>query len=120
VAEPEAKSSWKTIGYVVGGVGVAGLAVGSVFGLVAISQNSDAKCDKSTSICAKPQSEKDAKTSATISTVGFVAGGVLAAAGIGIVLFAPSSTNATEKAAVLTLSPYWTPGGGGLGLGGAF
>jgi tetratricopeptide (TPR) repeat protein len=65
--------------YVVGGVGVVGLAAGVVFGLTANSKRDDA-------VAAPGQREAlgledDAKSSATLSTVSFVVGGVLLAAG---------------------------------------
>jgi hypothetical protein len=71
------------LGVIVAGVGVAGLAVGSVAGFVAISKNHDVPSQCNGSVCnAQGISSLDgAKTAATISTVGFVAGGVLVAAG---------------------------------------
>ncbi|UQA62817.1 hypothetical protein [Polyangium aurulentum] len=78
-----------------GGVGVAGVVVGSVFGLLAMSKWSDAvdACkgpDSSPTSCSTPKGVTDASALgseanglATISTVGFVLGGAgLAAAGI--------------------------------------
>ena len=66
--------------YVVGGVGVVGLAAGVIFGLSANSQRDDA-------VAAPGQREAigledDAKSSATLSNVSFVVGGVLLAAGV--------------------------------------
>ncbi len=66
--------------YVVGGVGVAGIAAGAVFGLMATSKRDDA-------VAAPGQREAldledDAKSRATLSNVSFVVGGVLLAAGV--------------------------------------
>lgn len=66
--------------YVVGGVGVAGLAAGAVFGLMANSKRDDA-------VAAPGQRdaidlEDQAKSRATLSNVSFVVGGVLLAAGV--------------------------------------
>ena len=45
----------------------------------------------------------DYNTLGTISTIGFIAGGVIAAAGLVLILVAPSG--GTEEGATLTLSP---------------
>jgi len=64
----------------VGGVGVAGLVAGTVFGVMANSKREDA-------VAAPGQRdaldlEDDAKSRATLSNVSFVVGGVLLAAGV--------------------------------------
>lgn len=66
--------------YVVGGVGVAGIAAGAVFGLLASSKRDDA-------VAAPAQRdaldlEDQAKSRATLSNVSFIVGGVLLAAGV--------------------------------------
>ena len=89
-------SSQKTIGFVVGGVGVAGLAAGAVTGLIAIGKNSDSKnacpndgaCNNAEAIDAND----GAKTFGTISTIGFIAGGACLAAGAILIFTAPSSS----------------------------
>ncbi len=93
---PEADgSTQRLLGIVAGGVGVAGLAVGSIFGLLASSAWSNAKKDcPNAPVCGsqKPIEERSsALTAATISTVGFIAGGVLAGAGVVLFLTAPKS-----------------------------
>lgn len=94
-AEPSKGGSQRTLGWVVGGVGVAGLAVGAAFGLSALSLKSDrdAHCS-SGNLCDQEGVDKDgdARSAATISTIGFVAGGVLAATGIILVLTAPKGS----------------------------
>jgi hypothetical protein len=87
----------RTIGLVVGGVGVAGLAVGGVLGLLAISAKNDyeahcgANVGQASGVC-DPQGisgHSDASSKAALST-GFVVGGaVLAAAGGALFVFAP-------------------------------
>lgn len=65
--------------YVVIGVGAAGLLTGTVFGLFALSGKDDAVAEPTQK---KAMDLKDqADTSATISTVSFIAGAVLVAAG---------------------------------------
>jgi hypothetical protein len=80
---------WRTIGFVAGGVGAAGLALGAVFGVLAMNHKNDAQCD-ATNAC-KPGPLSDARSAATVSTIGFVAGGVLAAGGVALVLWAPGA-----------------------------
>jgi hypothetical protein len=85
----------KTIAFAIGGVGVAGLVVGSIFGAVASSKWSSAKndCGAGCGPTAPAQGEKStASSDATISTVAFVVGGVLAAGGVVLYLTAPSRT----------------------------
>jgi hypothetical protein len=85
----------KTIAFAVGGAGVAGLVVGSIFGAVASSKWSAAKsdCGAGCGPTAPAQGEKStASSDATISTVAFVVGGVLAAGGVVLYLTAPSRT----------------------------
>jgi hypothetical protein len=99
----QAQSSWsgqKTAAVVALGVGVAGVAVGTIFGLVAKSKNDDAlkpeNC-RTPSYCtaAGLSLTSDAKNAATLSTVGFVAGGVGVAAGAVLWLLAPSGSSRT-------------------------
>jgi hypothetical protein len=91
-----------TLAYAVGGAGVVGLAVGTVAGIVAWRKNAS-----STDVCPNDGACRDASARsdnhaahdwAVVSTVGFVAGGVLAAAGVVLYLAAPS----TKAAAMLT------------------
>jgi tetratricopeptide (TPR) repeat protein len=66
--------------YVVAGAGVAGVAAGAIFGVLAVSRKDDA--------VAEPVQQKaidlkdDADGLATLSTVGFIVGGILVAAGV--------------------------------------
>lgn len=87
-------STQRTIGLAVGGAGVVGLVVGSVFGLVAKSTYDNALqngCHGNPNGCSQ-QGEQDgqtAHTQATISTVGFIAGGVLLGTGAVLYFTAP-------------------------------
>jgi serine/threonine-protein kinase len=97
-AEPESSggSSQRTIGFVVGGVGVVGLAVGAVFGLQAMGTKNDAQpnCSPNFATCNQKglDTVDDGKSKATISTIGFIAGGALAAGGIALILTAPKQS----------------------------
>jgi hypothetical protein len=90
-------STQRVLGVIVAGMGVAGLAVGSVAGFVAMSKNHDVPSQCSGSVCnAQGISSLDgAKTAATTSTVGFVAGGIAVAAGAILYLTAPRAHPAT-------------------------
>jgi hypothetical protein len=98
--EPARSSPLKTAGLVVGAVGVAALGVGTVLGVLAISKNSSANsghcgpafggtnnCDP-TGISLR----SDAVNFGNVSTASFIAGGVLAAGGACLWLFAPSTS----------------------------
>jgi hypothetical protein len=109
-----------TLTWVVGGVGVASLAASGVFLGLSASKFSDAKnngCDGATKTClaGKPgiAMYNDAATFANVSTVTFIAGGVLVLAGVGIWLFGSGSHDSAPKTALMI-----TPGG--LSLSGSF
>ena len=94
--EPSSDSSaLSTAGIVVAAVGVVGLAVGTYYGLRAISYKNQANCS---SKCEGEAYDKqqEAHQSGTTSTIAFVAGGVLAATGVTLYLVgAPDETAAT-------------------------
>jgi len=99
----QAQSNWsgqKTAAVVALGVGVAGVAVGTVFGLVAKSKNDEAlqpqNC-RTSSYCtpAGLALTSDAKSAALASTVGFGVGAAGIAAGAVLWLLAPSGSSRT-------------------------
>jgi hypothetical protein len=109
--------------FVAFGVGAAGLAVGTVSGLIALGKKGAVRsaCEGTdTSSCTR---ERDAgNLAADISTSSFIAGGV--AVGVGVALFAAASRGKTGKP-VGTLAPRETEvglvvGWGTLGLEGRF
>jgi tetratricopeptide (TPR) repeat protein len=79
-AQEKQRHKRSLVPYVVAGVGVAGLGAGAVFGLVANGKHDSAASEPVQSKAVDQQDQ--AKTFATISTVSFVAGGVLLAAGV--------------------------------------
>lgn len=115
----------RTLGFVVGGVGVAGLVAGSVFGLRASSKNDDAKsiCARTPSACPESEQQKhselvdDAKSARTLSIIGFAAGGAALGAGIVLVLTAPDSS---PRAARVRITPLLGQGSAGASLTGRF
>ena len=85
VTETTKRSPLRPVGIVLAGIGVAGVAVGGIFGAIAIG-------DKSTvnQHCMSPplcdadglKAADAAHTNALVSTIGFIAGGVLLATGV--------------------------------------
>ena len=115
-------SPLEVVGFIAAGVGVAGLAVGTIFGLNASSKLSAPQCDTAAKVC-DPGVIDDAKSAATVSTIGFVAGGVLLAGGVTLVLLSPKagqSATAETKSARLSAAPLVGTKGGGLSLRGAW
>jgi hypothetical protein len=128
---PPETSSWngrKTMALVTGGAGAAALAVGAVFGSMAIASQSASHDACSPANCpsqSRPQAVSDhdaAARDATISTVTFAAGGALVAAGVLLFLTAPSG-NAESRVATRTgmlLLPGMGAGSAGVSLAGSF
>jgi hypothetical protein len=112
----------RVAGVVIGAVGVIGLGIGAVFGGLTLSEwsNADAYCKGKTASCATSglgaQDESSAKTAGTISTVGFIAGGALSAAGLVLFLTAPKhpSSDIPVWAREVELVPQVGPGDRGL------
>jgi hypothetical protein len=105
------RSSWstqRTVALVVGGVGVVGLGVGSVFGLMAQSKNDEARTPENCPTETRCHSAgkallDDASSAATISTIAFAAGGAALAAGV--VLFVTAPSKRASAAATLRVVP---------------
>ncbi len=114
-------SSQKTIGYVVGGVGVAAVLTGVGFGVVALSKKSEA--DEADACAERFCSNKgldaadSAKSFAEIGQWVGIGGVVATAVGATLILTAPSSNHATGRRR-LTASPWLSPNAGGLSVRG--
>jgi hypothetical protein len=126
-SEPPPSSGLGTqrlLGIGVAGVGVVGIGVGAVFGLLASSAWNNAKnaCGGDTSHCTDVSSANSYKsttnTDGTISTIAFVAGGVLVAGGA--LLFFTGGGHESEHAASLWVAPTVAPGQGGAVVRGTF
>lgn len=78
---------------VAGGLGVAGLGVGATFGGLAATKKGDADphCPAKACDSMGAQSLADAKTFATVSTIGLIAGGALAATSLVLFLVSPKA-----------------------------
>jgi hypothetical protein len=116
---PHAKAHWpmqKTLALVAGGTGIAGIGLGVAFGLVASSSWSNARgeCGAGCSATSPAQSDKNSASSqATLSTVGFIAGGVLVAGATVLWFTAPSG-------AQVQVGPSASADGAGLLVRGTF
>jgi hypothetical protein len=96
-------SGRRTIGLAVAGAGLAGIVLGSVAGIIATvdwssSNSTDNGCNANTTACTTEHGvdlRSSAQTWATVSTVGFIAGGVLAAVGVILFVTAPKSRAST-------------------------
>ena len=122
-------SGQKTIGYVIGGIGVAGIAVGAVTGLIAIGKNNDSKKDcPNDGACASKDAvdaHDSAKTFGTVSTIAFIAGGVAVAAGAVLIFTAPPSRTGSAGSSNVArrgirVVPATDGRSGGLSVAGVF
>jgi serine/threonine-protein kinase len=87
-------STQRIVAIAVAGVGVVGVAIGSVFGANAISKNSDANkghCTGNTCDATGVSLRQDAVHAGNLSTIAFVVGGVAIAGGAVLWFTAPSN-----------------------------
>lgn len=121
---PEQKSN--ALAYAALGIGAAGLVVGGVTGALFLGKKSDLETSCPNKNCTTPAGQSDlssTKTMGTISTIGFIVGGVGLAAGAVLLLTGGSPAKAsvtgkTSKANELTVRPVL--GGNYWGLSGSF
>ena len=112
-------STQQTLGLVVGAVGLAGLGLGSYFGIRALKKNSDAETHCPNSGLCNDQDGLDlteeAKDQATFSNIAFVAGGLLL--GTGAVLYLTGASGDTDRVALV---PVLAPGAAAATVMGRF
>lgn len=109
--------------YVAAGVGVVGLGVGTFFGLSAMNKNDDSKdeCRTATRCSAEGvELRGEAFDAATISTVGFVAGGVGLATAAVLWFAIPNSERSEAGAGIRAFSASADETGGKVSLRGVF
>jgi hypothetical protein len=103
-------ATWRAIGIGAAVVGLVGVGIGTGFGLAASSNRDNAitlcsgikqagSCvvKSASDVDAARNAWSDAKSNATLSTIGFAAGGVLLVGGAILYFAAPSSTTVTTK-----------------------
>ena len=117
VSPRASKSSSPVLGYVVGGLGIAGIGLGSATGIIAIKKKNDvdADCDRDESgalFCgpAGLSAADKGSTMSTVSTIGFAVG----AAGLGLGLYLVLSHGGDEG--VTAIGPSFAPGAAGARL----
>jgi hypothetical protein len=114
----------RAVGIAIGGVGVVGLVVGSVFGIISLSKASeaDAECvPPDRRLCSAKGVEAGDEQIATgnVSTAGFVAGAALVATGVTLYFTAPSGASGPGGTGI-AVAPSALRGGAGLELAGRF
>jgi hypothetical protein len=105
-AAPAASQTRRTIGYVVGGAGVAGLALGTVAGILALDRASTVK-DHCPDLACDSQgldAASQGKWLAPTSTAAFIAGAALLAGGAYLVFFGGSPSSSVALAP--TVAPH--------------
>ena len=115
-------------GIAMGGVGIVGLVVGTVFGLTAKSKNDDAGKSCAGSACRSQDAvalTDDARSAATMSTVSFILGGALIGGGAALYFLAPPSGGKrsavpSERETAIRITPQVGPHMAGLTIGGGF
>jgi hypothetical protein len=127
VIPPRAPSWWtgrRIAAVTLGGVGVAGLAAGAVFGLMARSIWKDVEDNcfdlEQGTYCPEPfySDQTDARTYASLSTITFAVGGAALVAGAILYFTAPRAGKTERPGAAVTLVP--TTDGAALVLSGGF
>lgn len=104
------KSALPTVGWVLGGVGLAVEIGGIALQLSARSKADDSRARND------PALYNDAKSRQTLAIATMSVGGALMLSGVALVLFSPSTASSTA----LRISPQLSPQGSGLWLGGRF
>ena len=119
-SEGSSGTGQRVAGGVLGAAGVAGIVVGSLFGAGAGSKLDESKkyC-RTADLCTAEGLDlvSQARSSATISTIGFIGGGALLVGGLVVFLTAPSRAPRPPSARFL---PLLAPGLAGATLQGSF
>jgi hypothetical protein len=106
----EGGSSQRTLGLVIGGVGIAGIGAGLVFGALAGKQYDDASCPNNVCTTAAGEERDGAWTKATVATIA-VGVGAAALAGGAILFFTAPKRDKQTSLRVTSLGLGITPGG---------
>ena len=112
----------RTLGFIIGGVGIAGLAVGTIFGLKNLSDGSTSNqlcttsnpCDAA-GLASYRESVDGARSARTISTVGFAIGGATLVTA-GLLIFTAPRASSTGLRFTPSMGTNWA----GAQVGGAW
>jgi hypothetical protein len=116
----------RTVGVVMGAVGIAAVGVGAVTGILTITKNHQASACPSDGPCASAaavDASNSARTLGDVSTASFIAGGALLAGGVLVYLLAPREEHKTTPASAarsLSLAPLVGSSSAGVGVSGSF
>jgi hypothetical protein len=102
-SHPAGLGTQKIVALAAGGVGVVGLAVGTIFGLKAMSKKSDADAACNDTACtnsAAAEAGNDAHSAGNVATVGMVVGVVGLAGGLALWFTAPKEEGPTAQVRV--------------------
>jgi hypothetical protein len=114
---PPASNTQRILAYGLGGLGLVGVGIGTVFGLKAISKNDESNergCVGNECSPSAGALREDAQSAGTLSTVAFAVGGAALAGGVVLFLTAPNSkAEGSRPVARIALAPS----GGRLELG---
>ncbi len=114
---------WRVAGVVIGGTGLAGVAVSLALGAAAKSANDDANAMCNGAACRTQQGVDDAHRAgvyATASTASFIGGLGLVAAGVTMYLAAPRGPSSRSQGATVEVSPAVGQDATGLVVAGRF
>ncbi|HMJ52076.1 MAG TPA: hypothetical protein VK540_08365 [Polyangiaceae bacterium] len=119
--DPDRGGTQRTVGWVLGGTGLASLAVGTIFALQASSTRASLNDSCAQGACGAPVREQldTMRAQATASNVFFL-GGVASLAGGAIVYFTAPAQRAERSTASLQVVPSVAPGAAGLWASGRF
>ena len=114
---PEPRSNTgKVVGFTLGGIGVASLAAGGIFAYLANDKNNASleycrKGEPNSCTAEGVELRNDAQKFATFATIGSIAGGVLLATGITVLVISPSQREASASVDSFRARAMVTPGG---------
>jgi hypothetical protein len=121
--DADALRTRRMIGFAVGGVGIGAVAVATIFGITAIGKNNDAvdrcpsdHCKSQKDVSSSTSDLSSSKSSATVSTILFFAGGAAVAGGLALVILSRPKNLESAMRVDMRLNVH----AGGLSLSGAW
>jgi hypothetical protein len=116
---PHGLGTQRILAIAAGGVGLAGVVVGSIFGLETLSKHSGSQQQCQGNVCSPTglQDVSDGKNAGNVSTIAFAVGGAAIAGGVVLWLTAPSGSS---KVGSLGVTPLVGLDSGGFSLRGTW